>query len=75
MRSPRRSYGWSKPCIGTHNNEEGELPFVHPENAVRLPATILVILAAIFPNEKFHATFTLLSVAMFIGFVSVSYHA
>ena len=53
----------------------GGQPFVHPENAVRLPATILVILAAVFPNEKFHATFTFLSVAMFIGFASVSYHA
>jgi hypothetical protein len=52
----------------------GGQPFIHPENAVRLPATILVILAAIFPNERFHTAFTLLSLALFIGFVSVSYH-
>jgi hypothetical protein len=53
----------------------GGQPFVHPENAVRLPAAILVALAALVPNEKFHVAFTLLSVALFIAFVSVSYHA
>jgi len=52
----------------------GGQPFLHPENAVRLPAAILVILAALFPNERFHVAFTLLSAALFIGFVSVSYH-
>jgi len=41
----------------------GGQPFVQPENAVRLPATILVILAA------------LLSVALFIAFFSVAFHA
>ena len=51
----------------------GGQPFVHPENAVRLPAVILVAMAAFFPNEKFHMAFTLLSVALFIVFVTVSY--
>ena len=41
----------------------GGQPFVQPENAVRLPKPILVILAA------------LLTVALFIAFFSVPFHA
>lgn len=51
----------------------GGQPFLHPENAVRLPAAILVALAALFPNEKYHVPFTFLSVVLFIVFVSISY--
>ena len=53
----------------------GGQPFLHLENAVRLPAIILVTSAALFMNERFQVLFALAAGALFIGFVSVSYHA
>ena len=53
----------------------GRQPFLHPENAVRLPAMILAASAALFVNERFHVLFTLAASALFIFFVSVAYHA
>ena len=53
----------------------GGQPFLHLENAVRLPAIILTASAALFVNERFHVLFTFTAAALFIGFVSVSFHA
>ena len=53
----------------------GGQPFLHLENAVRLPAIILTASAALFVNERFHVLFTFTAAALFIGFLSVSYHA
>ena len=53
----------------------GGQPFLHLENAVRLPAIILATSAALFVNQRFHVLFTLIATTLFIGFLSVAYHA
>ena len=48
-------------------------PFLHAENAFRLPGAIVAVTAAVFPNPRLHSALALLAFALFTGFVAFAF--
>jgi hypothetical protein len=51
----------------------GGQPFVHAENAVRLPGLLIAALAAARPSEKLHTAIAVSASVLFAGFLLVSF--
>jgi hypothetical protein len=51
----------------------GGQPFLHAENAIRLPGLLVAGVAAARPSEKLHKAIAALASALLVGFVLVSF--
>lgn len=51
----------------------GQQPFLHPENAFRLPGVAVAALAAARPNETLHKTLAVLAGLLLAGFLAFSF--
>jgi hypothetical protein len=51
----------------------GEQPFIHPENAFRLPGLLVAGVAATYPNERLHVGLAVVATVLFLGFVAFTF--